>query len=66
MSETITASNGVMLPLDSLPVSITYIGSGAAAVPETLTVEYRGVTYVQTLTYDSGNLIAASNWIAQS
>lgn len=68
MSETVTASDGTPLPLDSLAQEFTYTG----ALIATISVEYPSVqapyaltTYVQTFTYDGTNVTDISGWIAQ-
>jgi hypothetical protein len=61
MSETITASNGVGLPLDSLAQSFTYDGGFV----DTITVVYSGITYIQTFENDGTNITNISQWEAQ-
>lgn len=61
MSETVQANDGAMLPLSSLAQDITYDGS----IVETVTVEYAGKTYVQTMTNDGTNITSVSNWEVQ-
>lgn len=61
MSSTVTASNGTMLPLDSIPQTFTYSGDFVA----TITAVYQGVTYVQTFTNDGSHITDISAWIAQ-
>jgi hypothetical protein len=65
MSETVTANDGAKLPLDSLPMTITYSGN----LPQTFTVSFSNqfgftTTYTQTFTYSGTNVIAISGWIA--
>lgn len=59
MSETVQASDGAMLPLDSLPQEFIYSGSFIS----TITVVYAGRTYVQTFLNDGTNIIYISNWV---
>ena len=61
MGATVTASNGVQLPIDSLPVTITYSGSFVS----TMTTIYAGIVYVQTFTNNGTDVTAFSNWVAQ-
>lgn len=61
MSETVQASDGTQLPLDSLPVAIAYSGSFVS----TMTVNYEGNSYVQTYTNNGTNITAISNWVKQ-
>ena len=61
MSTTVTASNGVQLPIDSLAATLAYDGGFI----DTITVEYRDVTYVQTFTNDGTDITAISQWVAQ-
>jgi len=61
MSDTVQASDGTALPLDSLPQAFTYTGSNLTAI----TVNYRSNTYVRTLTYAGSNITAISEWILQ-
>lgn len=62
MSDTITASNGAMLPLSSLSQTLAYDGDFVS----TITVSYQGITYVQTFTNNGTDITAISNWVAQS
>lgn len=55
------ASNGVVIPADSLAATHTIVAGQIAAI----TVSYLGINYVQTLTYTSGIVSAVSNWVAQ-
>jgi len=60
MSLTVTTiPNGLQLPLDSLPLTITYSGSFVA----TLSCTYAGHTYTQTFTNNGTNITAISGWI---
>ena len=61
MGSTVTASNGVQLPIDSLPIAIAWSGSFV----NTMTTFYAGVTYVQTFTNNSTDITNISNWVAQ-
>ena len=61
MGVTVTASNGAQLPIDSLPVSITYSGNFVA----TMTTLYAGVVYVQTYTNNGTHITSFTNWVAQ-
>jgi hypothetical protein len=59
MSETVQANDGVMLPLSSLPTSITYSGD----LVQSMTVAYQGNSYQQTFGYSGTNVISISNWV---
>jgi hypothetical protein len=61
MSSTVTASNGKALPLDDLPLTLTFDG----AFIETITTIYDGITYVQTYTNDGTNITGISPFIDQ-
>ena len=57
------ASDGVLLPLDSLQQVLTYDGNGRLS---TITVTQGADSYRQTLTYDgAGKLTGVSAWEAQ-
>lgn len=58
----ITVGGVAQLPADDLPQALTYNGNNQVL---TRTVVYRGVTYVQTLTYVGDNCTNISAWIAQ-
>jgi hypothetical protein len=60
MSETVTASNGVELPLISLAQTFTYSGSFVA----TISVVYNSITYTQTFTNNGTDITAISQWVA--
>lgn len=66
-TETVTASDGTQLPLDSLEMTFTYVGSNV----QTITVTYASVQtgldtdYVQTFTYTGSDVTNISQWIAQ-
>lgn len=57
----VTASDGVVLPIDSLAQTMGYTAGNLTSV----TVTYGASTYVQTLTYTSGNLTGVSKWVKQ-
>lgn len=60
----VKASDGVLLPVDSLEVA--YAGSTGSNGTFTSTVIYKDVTYVETLTFDAGGKISSkSQWEAQ-
>lgn len=59
--ETVVASNGIVVPVDSLEQSYTYNGS----LIDYIEVTYRGVTYRQTYTYSGSSISAISDWEAQ-
>lgn len=61
MGATVTASNGAQLPIDSLPVSITYSGSFVS----TMTTTYAGIVYIQTYSNDGTHITSFTNWVAQ-
>jgi len=52
---------GEKIPLDGLPQTFVY----ASGFLSTITVEYRGVTYVQTFTNDGTNITNISKWVQQ-
>lgn len=69
MSETITATNGVQLPLDALEQTIAYTGD----FPLTITVEYTDglspasvIDYVQTFTNNGTKVTVISQWEPQN
>ena len=51
----------VQLPVNDLPVTITYSGT----LPGSLTTSYQGVTYVQTFTNDGTNITGIGQWEPQ-
>jgi hypothetical protein len=59
MSETVQATDGAMLPLESLAQEFIFSGSFLS----TITVVYQGRTYVQTFLNDGTNITYISNWI---
>ena len=58
----VTSSNGVPLPLASLPQALAYNPDGTLA---SVSVAHAGTTYRQSLTYSAGKLTAVSAWEAQ-
>lgn len=68
MSETVTATNGVELPLLALEQTIAYSGNFVS----TITVSYPNglspstvIDYVQTFTNNGSKITAISQWIPQ-
>jgi len=62
MSENnVVQMGGAKVPLDSLPQTFVYAGGFLS----TITVAYRGVTYVQTFTNDGSNITVISKWVQQ-
>lgn len=61
MSSTVQASDGAMLPLDSLPATITWAGTLVA----TITVSYQGNTYVITFDNNGTQITGFSGWVLQ-
>lgn len=61
MSDTVTATDGALLPLISLAQTYAYSGGFLS----TITVSYSGNTYVQTFTNDGTNITGASQWVKQ-
>lgn len=61
MSGTVQASDGAMLPLDSLAQTITYDGT----IVLTVTVVYQGNTYVQTFANNGTSITSQTGWIKQ-
>jgi hypothetical protein len=57
----VIASDGVLLPADSLETTIA--GSTATAI--TYTVTYLTFTYVKTFTYKAGSVSSISQWVKQ-
>jgi hypothetical protein len=62
MSDTVTASNGVQLPLGDLEQTFEYDGTFVF----TISVNYRDVVYIQSFSNDGTNITDISPWIAQS
>ncbi len=58
----VIASDGVLVPVDSLAQTMGYDGSNNLT---TVTVTYLGNVYVQTLTYTGSNLTGVSRFIKQ-
>ncbi len=58
MGMTVQATNGAMLPLDSLELSLTYSGGFISA----LNVTYAGIEYEQDFTNDGTNITDISQW----
>jgi len=61
MSSTVQATDGTMIPLDSVQQTIVY----AAGFISTITVNYQGNTasqYVQTFTNNGTNITGISQW----
>lgn len=52
---------GEKVPLDSLEQDFAYSGGFLS----TITVEYRGVTYIQTFTNNGTNITNISKWVQQ-
>lgn len=52
----------IELPVNDLEQTFTYSGS----LVETITVEYQGVTYVQTFANDGVNITSISQWEPQA
>lgn len=59
MSETVIASDGTALPLDSLGATLTY---GAPNQIATISVVYRGNTYTQSFTWTGSQLTSYTIW----
>jgi len=60
MSDTVQADDGAMLPLASLPTTITWDGFFVA----TMVVEYQTKTYTQTYTNNGTVITAISGWVS--
>lgn len=60
-SGVVAGSDGLSIPIDSLAQTLGYTGSNLT----TITVSYRGNTYVQTLTYSGSTVTAISQWVKQ-
>jgi hypothetical protein len=65
----VASDNAIIFP-DDLAQTLGYDGSGnvttiTIVVPATPGTTYAGGTYVQTLTYTSGNLTGVSKWVKQ-
>ena len=59
----IVASDGVIIPIDSLDQTMTY--NAAGGLLDTVTVSYGGNTYKQTFTYSGSNVTLISQWVKQ-
>lgn len=63
MSETFATTGSLQqLPVGDLPVALAYDGSNNLT---SMTVVYRGVTYIKTFTYTGSNCTNISAWVAQ-
>lgn len=67
MSETVTASDGTQLPLDSLTQTFTYSGSNITSISVQYDKQGTNIlgTFVQTFTYSGSNVATISGWILQ-
>lgn len=68
MSETITASDGTQLPLDSLAQTFTYSGALVQTIsvtypPRNASPPFTPVVYTQTFTYSGSNVTNISKWV---
>ncbi len=61
MNFTIIASDGTLLPLDSLEQSFTYDGEFV----DTITISYVAKTFIQTFVNDGTNITTISQWVVQ-
>lgn len=59
-SSTVTATNGVGVPVDSLAKVLTYSGDFI----HTQVVVYNGITYTQTYTNNGTFITGVSQWVA--
>ena len=59
----IVASDGIVIPIDSLAQTMTYNAPGGLL--DTITVSYAGNTYRQTLAYTGSNVTSMSGWVKQ-
>lgn len=59
MTQTVKASDGANLPLDSIAQAFTYSGSFVTEI----SCFYQGQTYVQTFINDGTNIVYISNWV---
>ena len=59
-SSTVTATDGVGVPINSLQKTLTYSGSFVA----TQVVQYEGKTYTQTYTNNGTVITGVSQWVA--
>lgn len=61
LADGVTAADGAVLDIDSLPQTLAYDGSGRLS---TITVTQGADSYRQTLTYDgAGKLTGVSAWV---
>lgn len=58
----VEASDGTLVPVESLAQALTYDGSGNLS---TVSVVWGGLTYTQTFSYTSGKLSGISAWVKQ-
>ena len=56
------ASDGKVIPFDSLEQSYAYNGDGTLNYVQ---ATWEGVTYRQTYTYTAGKLVGISRWVKQ-
>lgn len=61
MSETVATSTIGQLPIDDLAKTLSYTGDFI----DTISVDFKGVTYVKTFTNDGVNITDISVWEAQ-
>jgi hypothetical protein len=62
----VLASDGALVPVDSLAQTKGGDRFGTPSGAATVTVTFNGVNYVQTTIYDSvGDWLATSDWVAQ-
>ena len=61
--QVVIASDGVLLPVDSLAQTLTYGGPGG--VQDTTSVVHNEITYKQTKTFTALNVTGISGWIKQ-
>jgi hypothetical protein len=59
MSDTVTAANGVQLPLISLAQTFTYSGG----LVTTISCVYNSITYTQTFTNNGTEITNISQWV---
>jgi hypothetical protein len=57
----VIASDGVLLPVDSLEQTLTYTGD----LISTISVSFGSEVYIQTYTYTSSNVTSISQWEKQ-
>ena len=61
MSETVQATDGTMLQLDSMTTAIVWSGAFVSTI--TVTFPNGGASYVQTFTNDGTNITGISRWV---